>query len=123
MASSRQIAVIGAVRVRLPLALLLARAGRHVLAVDTHQRKVHGINDATCSFDEADLQSLLSRTIAQFPNNRSHPDDFLARAVDDHDLHWFRHDPLRVFDTGHFRVVDARGFRSEDRKSPRPMWT
>jgi UDP-N-acetyl-D-mannosaminuronic acid dehydrogenase len=59
MASSERVAVVGAGYVGLPLALLLARAGRQVLAVDTDQRKVQGINDGTLRLDEADLQALL----------------------------------------------------------------
>ena len=59
MALDERIAVVGAGYVGLPLALLLARAGRHVLAVDTDQRKVQGINDGTLQLDEPDLRALL----------------------------------------------------------------
>jgi UDP-N-acetyl-D-mannosaminuronic acid dehydrogenase len=59
MASSERIAVVGAGYVGLPLALLLANAGRDVLVIDTDQDKVTAIDDGTWHVDEEDLHSLL----------------------------------------------------------------
>ena len=67
MASSERIAVVGAGYVGLPLALLLAKAGRDVLVIDTDRDKVTAIADGTWHVDEGDLQSLLVD-----PDVRSH---------------------------------------------------
>ncbi len=60
MASTDRVAVVGAGYVGLPLALLLARSGWDVLAVDTDPRKVGGINARTLALDEEDLRALLA---------------------------------------------------------------
>jgi len=67
MASSERIAVVGGGYVGLPLAMLLARAGRDVLVIDTDQDKVAAIGNGTWHGDEEELNALLVD-----PSVRSH---------------------------------------------------
>jgi UDP-N-acetyl-D-mannosaminuronic acid dehydrogenase len=59
-ASQGRVAVVGGGYVGLPLALLLAKAGRDVAVIDTDQAKVDAINGGTWRGDEADLNALLA---------------------------------------------------------------
>jgi UDP-N-acetyl-D-mannosaminuronic acid dehydrogenase len=58
--TKKKIVVIGAGYVGMPLALLLAKAGREVVAVDTRARVVDGINTGDLHIDEPGLKEMIS---------------------------------------------------------------
>lgn len=59
---SETIAVIGAGYVGLPLAILLARSGYRVIAVDINPKSVECINQGTLPFPEAGLEQILNES-------------------------------------------------------------
>ncbi|WP_266079566.1 nucleotide sugar dehydrogenase [Haladaptatus caseinilyticus] len=58
--SVETVVVVGMGFIGLPLALLLAENGKHVVGVDIDENVVKAINDRTLNFDEAEFESLLA---------------------------------------------------------------
>lgn len=74
VASIDDIVVVGTGFIGLPLALLLADHGKHVIGVDIDQNLVNAINSQTHNIDEEELQALLTKdTIEQNLEARTEP--------------------------------------------------
>ena len=56
----KKIVVIGTGYVGLPAALMLAKAGHHVVGVDINENIVRAINEGVMMIDEAELKALMN---------------------------------------------------------------